>query len=163
LRGEPGQHAAWSPIRAPVALSPGIRPPDGRSATGPGKTEGTPVRRLEHEISNYIALISSSYKLQTVVCSLYEKRCCLLPCLHKATAALWPRDRSPTRRGSQVCRNLAHPPHPEYMKPRPTRAADALDSAAPARRCSGCRTSRQVSGGCLEARPPLTRCISSRG
>jgi hypothetical protein len=42
---------------------------------------------MQHKQSNLIAHNPSSYKGQTVVCPLYEPRCCLLPCLHKATAA----------------------------------------------------------------------------
>jgi DNA invertase Pin-like site-specific DNA recombinase len=39
-----------------------------------------------NENSNIIALKAAPYKGQTVVCPLYGSRCCLLPCLHKATA-----------------------------------------------------------------------------
>jgi DNA invertase Pin-like site-specific DNA recombinase len=48
------------------------------------------ISLLQHEQSNLIAQNERSYKSQTVVCPLYGSRCCLLSCLHKATAPLWP-------------------------------------------------------------------------
>src|SRR3954462_15350634 len=63
----------------------------------------------QHENSNDIAQIVDSSKGQTVVCTLYGSRCCLLSCLHTATAALWARDRSATRRRRAVYRSREHP------------------------------------------------------
>src|SRR4051794_14496092 len=91
-------------------LKPTSAPPD--SVVGILRYNTRPFASLlQHENSNIIALIERSYKGQTVVCTLYGSRCCLLSCLYSATAALWPRDRGAARSRRAVCRVREHPDH----------------------------------------------------
>jgi hypothetical protein len=87
-----------------------------------GATKAEESKALE--MSNVIAQTSTSYKRQTVVCSLYGKRCCLLPCLHKATAALRPWHRSPLTRFADAERLTITA---EYVEAETGKGADALE------------------------------------
>ena len=66
-----------------------------------------------------------------MVCPLYGSRCCLLSCLHTATAALWARDRGaagrrPALRQAENLKIIA-----EFVEAETGKGADALDRAGP--------------------------------
>src|SRR3982751_3085577 len=100
---------------------------------------------LQHEKSNDIAQIVDSYKGQTVVCTLYGPGCCLLSCLHTATAALWARYRGATSRGRALPRKRAPNHHCRIRRSRNRQgigcsrsppAASAALAAATVAKCS---------------------------
>ena len=107
----------------------------------------------DKENSNIIAQIVDSYKVQTVVCRLYGMRCCLLSCLYKATAALWPRDRGAARNSRSLRRSRTAHDHRGVRRGRDGQRLGRARSPAPARSRPRCRQDLLRPG--VEARPVI--------
>jgi hypothetical protein len=102
-------------------------------------------KRIGHWLRNLVAS-HPSYKLQTVVCRLYGSRCRLLPCLYSATAPLWPRHRSPARRGTRFAEAEKLTIIAEYVEAETGKGADALDRRP---QLAAALTAARIAKGCV--------------
>jgi hypothetical protein len=110
---------------------------------------------LQHRIRNTIALLRTSYKRQTVVCSLYEQCSRLFPGFHSTTASLRPRDRGATGSRDTLRRSRGDHDHSGIRGGRNRKGRRCPRPPASTCRGIGCSAVRQMQRPGVQARPAL--------